>query len=424
KLPWMQNLPYYLIYTHPNGSASTATGDMWENIPYIVKGEAWFADALALKVNNPYLNNYVAKIKVDNPEFFKGTDDYLLFRLLNYKPDRRIVSKFFDDLPKARIFNDVGVVAMHENLNDARNNLSSYLLSSPFGASGHGHASQNAFTVNYKGKVLFGGSGYYSNFSDKHNLFYYRSPRAYSTILADSISQKIGEEGYGWIPRSISGKNIQYALGDASNAYGKIQSEFWLNRFDQMKVQPSKGNVYGEAGVTLYRRHMLQLAGEYIVLYDELSASKPVKWTTQFHAPYSKMQAEKSNATNRKDFITENDSVRSLATVFANSPIKLVVHNQFSEPAENWNKVTDDEGKIKDFKNQWHAGITSLPANSFRFLTIIQIKTGKVEVVKMPDSDEGICEVRIGEWHIKAQLNGDKKAALTVDGAQSKSLFT
>ena len=424
KLPWMQNLPYYLIYTHPNGSASTATGDMWENIPYIVKGEAWFADALSLKVNNPYLNNYVAKIKADNPEYFRGTDDYLLFRLLNYKPDRKIAIKSFDDLSKARTFSDVGVVAMHEKLADASRSLSSYLLSSPFGASGHGHASQNAFTINYKGKVLFGGSGYYSNFSDKHNLFYYRSSRAYSTILADSISQKIGEEGYGWIPRSISGNHIQYALGDASNAYGKIQSEFWLNRFDQIKAQPNKGNVYGESGVTLYRRHMLQLAGEYVVLYDELSANKPVKWTTQFHAPYSKILASISNSANRKDFITQNDSVSSLATVFAYTPISLVVHNQFSEPAENWNKVTDDEGKIKDFKNQWHAGITSLPSKNFRFLTIIQIKTGAVEVVKMPNDNEGICEVKVGEWNIKAQLNGNKGAALIIDGSKTKSLFT
>jgi len=47
-----------------------------------------------------------------------------------------------------------------------------------------------------------------------------------------------------------------------------------------------------------------------------------------------------------------------------------------------------------------------------------------VEVVKMPDSNEGICEVRIGDWHIKAQLNGDKKAALIIDGSKSKSLFT
>ena len=360
KLPWMQNLPYYLLYTHPTASASTAIGDMWENIPTVVKGEAWFADALTFKENNPYLNWYVKSVKADNPDYFRGTDDYLLFRLLNYKPGQNLPATSPANLPKSRKFADVGVVAMHEDLAQANKSLSSYLFSSPFGSSGHGHASQNAFTVNYKGKVIFGGSGYYSNFSDKHNLLYYRSSKAYNTILADSLNQKIGEEGYGWIPRAISGQHIQYALGDASNAYGDIKSEFWLDRFKQINLTPGKANGYGESGVTLYRRHMLQLAGGYIVLYDELEAKQPVKWTTQFHAPYYTIVVDKTTSAEQQNFSVKTDLGNVSASVFANSDLQLTVHNKFFEPAENWNKVTDDEGKIKDFKAQWHA---ALPLN-------------------------------------------------------------
>jgi len=423
KLPWMQNLPYYMLYTHPNGSASTAIGDMWENIPYIVKGEAWFADALTYRMNDPYLNWYVNGIKKDHPDYFHGTDDYLLFRLLNYKPDRKLPAASPDQLPKSRNFADVGVVAMHEDLANADKSLSSYLFSSPFGSSGHGHASQNAFTINYKGKVLFGGSGYYSNFSDKHNLLYYRSSKAYNTILADSLNQKIGEEGYGWIARAISGKHIQYALGDASNAYGEIKSDFWLDRFKQINVKPGKDNGYGESGVTLYRRHMLQLAGGYVVLYDELEASKPVKWTTQFHAPYYTLEAQQNNNPNRQDFALKTDLGSVNASVFANGALNLNVHNKFYEAAENWNKVTNDEGKIKDFVDQWHAGITSLPAQKFRFLTLIQIKDGKTAVIKTVSATKGLYHLQVGDWDIQAQLDGNKKASLQVSGKQSGSLF-
>lgn len=423
KLPWMQNLPYYMLYTHPNGAATTAIGDMWENVPYIVKGEAWFADALTYRMNNPFLNDYVNGIKRDHPNYFHGTDDYLFFRLLNYKPNRNLPTSSPALLPKTRKFADVGVVAMHENLAQADKSLSSYLLSSPFGSSGHGHASQNAFTINFKGKVLFGGTGYYSNFSDKHNLLYYRTSKAYNTILADSLNQKIGEEGYGWIPRAISGQHIQYALGDASNAYGEIKSDFWLDRFKQIKVVPNKENGYGESGVTLYRRHMLQLDGGYIVLYDELEANKAVKWTTQFHCPYYTIEGENSANANQQNFTVKTDLGNVNASVFANTPLKMKVHNKFFEAAVNWNKVTNDEGQIKDFKDQWHAGITSEAKQKFRFLTIIQVKDGKTEVIKKISSIDGISHLQVGDWDIQAQLDGEKTASLQVFGKAGQSLF-
>lgn len=424
KLPWMQNLPLYMLYTHPNGAASTAIGDMWENIPYIVKGEAWFADALTYKMNNPYLNWYVDGIKRDYPSYYHGSDDFLFFRLLNYKPNRNLPASSPEKLPKTRRFADVGVVAMHEDLAHADKSLSSYLFSSPFGSSGHGHASQNAFTINFKGKVLFGGTGYYSNFSDKHNLLDYRSSKAYNTILADSLNQKIGEEGYGWIPRAISGNRIQYALGDASNAYGEIKSEFWLDRFKQINVTPSKANGYGESGVTLYRRHMLQLAGGYIVLYDELEANKPVKWTTQFHCPYYTIEAQNINNANQQNFTVKTDLGNVSTSVFANAPLKMKVHNQFYEEAVNWNKVTNDEGQIKEFKDQWHAGITSEAKQKFRFLTIIQVKDGEIEVIKTLSNKNGLSHLQVGDWDIQAQLDGEKSATLQVFGKEAKSLFS
>jgi hypothetical protein len=129
----------------------------------------------------------------------------------------------------------------------------------------------------------------------------------------------------------------------------KLKSEFWLDRFKQINVTPNKVNGYGESGVTLYRRHMLQLEGGYIVLYDELEANKPVKWTTQFHAPYYTLEAQQSNNPNQQNFALKTDLGGVSASVFANSALNLNVHNKFYETAENWNKVTNDEGKIKDF---------------------------------------------------------------------------
>ena len=52
-------------------------------------------------------------------------------------------------------------------------------------------------------------------------MYCHRATRAHNTILVNGIGQRIGTEGYGWIPRHYVGEQIGYVLGDASNAYGK-----------------------------------------------------------------------------------------------------------------------------------------------------------------------------------------------------------
>ncbi|MBO9592252.1 MAG: DUF4962 domain-containing protein [Niabella sp.] len=414
RLPWMQNIPYYLIYSFPPSGTSTAYGDQWEDLRNgIDPAYALFAEALTYKLNNEFLNRYVQQIKGAHPEFFNGTDDYLFFRLLNYKPGRKPKTGSRDELPGSRSFNDIGLAAMTDAFTKTGGQLFSYLISNPFGASGHGHAGQNAITVNYKGKTILGATGYYSQFSDRHNLLDYRNTRAYCTILADSMSQRIGEEGYGWLPRSISGNRIQYALGDASNAYGDIKSEFWLNRFDQLHLKPDAANGFGDPGVTLYRRHMLQLEGGYIVLYDELEAKKPVKWTTQFHAPFYTIIAGKTDDAGRQNFEVKTGMGNVTASVFAATPLQMTVHDQFAEPAVNWMKLTEG-GKLRQYTNQWHVGITSLPEQRFRFLTVIRIKEGIAEAVKTVSDVHGLIQVQAGAWNIQVQLNGARPAALQV----------
>lgn len=419
RLPWMQNIPAYLLYSFPPSGTSTAYGDQWEDLRNgIDPAYALFAEALTYKLDNVRLNKYVQQIKEAHPEFFKGTDDYLFFRLLNYKPGRKPKGGSWYGLPGSRSFNDIGLAAMTDAFTQTGGNLFSYLISNPFGASGHGHAGQNAVTVNYKGKTILGGTGYYSQFSDRHNLLDYRNTRAYCTILADSMSQRIGEEGYGWLPRSISGNRIQYALGDASNAYGAIKSAFWLNRFDQLHLRPDATNGFGDPGVVLYRRHMLQLEGGYIVLYDELEAKKPVKWTTQFHAPFYTIVAGKTDAANRQNFEVKTGLGNVTASVFADTPLQMVVHDQFAEPAVNWMKLTDG-GKLREYTNQWHVGITSLPERRFRFLTVIRVTEDTGEVIKTVSNVHGLVQVQAGGWNISAQLNGTKPAALQVNDAES-----
>lgn len=61
-------------------------------------------------------------------------------------------------------------------------------------------------------------------------MYSYRNTRAHNSILVNGMTQKIGTEGYGWIPRWYEGEKIAYMVGDASNAYGKVTSPLWLKR--------------------------------------------------------------------------------------------------------------------------------------------------------------------------------------------------
>ena len=75
-----------------------------------------------------------------------------------------------------------------------------------------------------------------SSFIDKHSMYCHRATRAHNTILVNGIGQRIGTEGYGWIPRYYVGEKDRLRTGDASNAYGKVISKSRLARAKKEEV--------------------------------------------------------------------------------------------------------------------------------------------------------------------------------------------
>lgn len=421
---WMKNLPYYLIYSYPPNSRSTEFGDQREDLETTVKGQALFAEALAMKVNNPYLNWYVEEIRKANPRFFGGDDDYIFFRLLNYSANKKYLVKKPLDIPKSSVFKDVGLVAMHSNMVNSERDMAVYFSSNPYGAAGHAHASQNAVTISYKGEKVFGGSGFYTNFSDHHNLLQYRNTRSYCTILADSIGQSIGENGYGWIARAMSSNRIQYALGDASSAYNNVTSAFWLDRFNQIKVKPNEKNGFGEPGVSKYRRHILHLDSNYIVLYDELEAVKPVKWTTQFHSPYQIVRGKLSDNSGYKSFVVTGKEFTATSHVFSGYETRMNIHDTFNYPAINWKGKADGDGNIKTYKNEWHTGIaTEAALSEMRFLTIICLTPGKQSETINAQIKNDLHSFSFGDWTLTVNLDPSTHSLLAAISADGKSKF-
>ena len=76
-------------------------------------------------------------------------------------------------------------------------------------------------------------------------MYSYRNTRAHNSILVNGMTQTIGTEGYGWIPRWYEGEKISYMAGDASNAYGKITAPIWLNvvNYQVLNILPKKDGM-------------------------------------------------------------------------------------------------------------------------------------------------------------------------------------
>lgn len=90
-------------------------------------------------------------------------------------------------------------------------------------------------------------------------MYCHRATRAHNTILVNGIGQRIGTEGYGWIPRYYVGEKIGYVLGDASNAYGKVISKSWLARAKKEEVSFSPEAGWDDVKLKTFRRHIVEL---------------------------------------------------------------------------------------------------------------------------------------------------------------------
>nr|AIA87622.1 CAZy families PL15 protein [uncultured Pedobacter sp.] len=89
--------------------------------------------------------------------------------------------------------------------------------------------------------------------------------------------------------------------------------------------------VLATHGITRFRRHLVFLRPNIIVIYDELSAKQPVEWTWLLHS-YNKMEkGEKENVV-----LAGNEVGRSRVDIYNSHQLKSYITNEFFSPAVNW----------------------------------------------------------------------------------------
>lgn len=412
--PWYNNNALYVIYHQPPFSKSAGHGNSHERVLTPTGARVGYADALARECNNPWATAYVRYIKERNPGIFQTSfeakpADLTWYRCLTNKPlPEATVS--LADLPFAKVFPKNGVATMHTSLGNPEKNAMLSFRSSPYGASSHALANQNAFNTFYGGQPIFYSSGHRTGFTDDHCMYSYRNTRAHNSMLVNGMGQRIGTEGYGWIPRYYEGEQISYVVGDASNAYGEIVSPLWLERarFSGTKFTPENGWDVNKTG--LFRRHIIQLgtSGLYVI-YDELEGKEPVTWSYLLHTTQYPMDVkEQANGIVVRG---KNDLGVSVAHLFCSEPTEQSVTDEFFCTPVNWKNETNRKGKTVVHRNHWHFSATTPACGKARFLTVIDTHGSDetdAEVIRKGDV------VEVGGWTIHCNLTAFGEASVEV----------
>lgn len=416
---WYRKNVLYVIYHQPPFSKSAGHGNSHERIKTPTGARVGYADALARECNDLWAAAYVDYIKEREPGIFQTAfeakpADLTWYRCTTDKPfpvNRISLS----DLPSTKVFFENGLATMHTALGEPEKNAMLSFRSSPYGASSHALANQNAFNTFYGGKPIFYSSGHRTGFTDDHCMYSYRNTRAHNTILVNGMGQKIGTEGYGWIPRFYEGEEIAYFVGDASNAYGEVTSALWLERARLSGTKFTPENGWDVNKTDLYRRHVIQLgkSGLYVV-YDELQGKEPVAWGYMLHTTVNPMEIKEE--ANEVTVQGMNEEGVSVAHLFCSEKTTQTVTDEFFCPPANWKNETDKKGKTVKHANHWHFTATTPACKTARFLTVIDTH-GKdrpdMNVVREGDTFE------VGDWKIRCNLTSSGEAFIDVTNTKS-----
>lgn len=405
--PWYENNVMYTIFQQPPFSKSGGNGSSHQNVGRPNSIRIGYLDALAKLTGNTFAADFVRRTLKVEPEYMKKAllnkpGDLAWFRLQCDKPLPE--GPGLTALPAGYVFPATGLASFQTNWDRVGGNAMWSFRSSPYGSTSHALANQNAFNTFFGGKPLFYSSGHHIEFTDVHSMLCHRGTRAHNTILVNGMGQRIGTEGYGWIPRYYASDKIGYVLGDASNAYGKVISPLWLQRGAQSDVHYTPENGWDDVPLKTFRRHIVNLGKTgYIFIYDELEAAEPVTWSYLLHTTANPMSIDKSN----KQFVhiqATNRGGASDAYLFSTGTLQTDTTSRFFHPAENWLRA-DDKGNFKKYPNHWHFTATSQKSKVYRFATVINTHAQKYPSKAPEILSDG--RIKAGGWLISVNLKAE-----------------
>jgi hypothetical protein len=165
------------------------------------------------------------------------------------------------DWPAAKLFRGAGWVSLNSNLLDAREGVQVMMRAAPLGNISHSHADQNAIVVGAYGSPLLVNTGIRPWYGSPFSKEWYWTTKAHNALEIDGVGQpKTAETNK--ILVFEPGKTFDYVVGETTG--------------------------YGDH-VKQYRRHLVFLKPDVLVLFDDVRASRPVSLKFWLHgrAPFT-----------------------------------------------------------------------------------------------------------------------------------------
>ena len=345
--PFFRNTGWFGLYAAYPHRPTTAFGD-GHHTPM---GSA--AGVVTYMLSNLYENPY---FRWHSEQVGAGPSGRKAIRIFN----PGLESRSPDKLPQSRLFDDVGIVAMHSNMGDPDNNVNMLFKSNPFGAISHNHASQNAFVIEAYREPLAISSGYRQTHGIPHHTEWIWQTKAHNSILVDNEGQVPRQRNSrGRITEYLENNDHVYTVGDATESYGGR-----LERF---------------------HRHVLFVRPDYFIIIDDLKTSgKYSTYQWLFHA-VNELEVDGEN------HVVVSTSGDSRLTMRFLTPVDLEFkqHTGFDPPVEDPETAPD----------QYHLMVsTQNPAQSQLFVTVIWI-----------DHEKGMRQARVMAADTKGQQQGKMK---------------
>lgn len=347
---WSQGMVDFLTFLLPPGTPRNVFGDAAEWPPVIPVAKRFLR-----RVDHPLARWYERQTFGED-----GSDIWLLMAPFGSTDDPALPA----GTGNARLFPSVGMAAMHSDLS-ARNRMSVYFKSSPYGSFNHSHADQNSFVVHARGKPLLVSSGHYDYYGSPHWSGWYRQTRAHNAITFD------GGEGQATDGREASGRIVQFAstpdldvvTGDARAAYaGRLESAF-------------RTVVYARPGT--------------VIVIDQLKSRVPRSWEWNMHG----LEAFRVRGEGQVS-VTDADS-EALC-------VEMLHPRGVSFRQENRHPVAPANGKLP----QWHGIFAARqPAREVIFVTRLTLDCSSPAASVDEGGSDGIV-VRAGDRHVTIGRQG------------------
>lgn len=402
--PWYRNSASWIYYAFPPASSSDGFGDNTERLTRPKGYFLAYADALSKLTGSRVAATYAHKVERSADIRLEDTKELRWFRLRYLTGIKRPDTLTDGTLPLAMVFPDEGVVAMHSSLSKPKDNLMIAMRSSPFGSYSHMMADQNTFNLMYGGQRIFYVSGHKITMKDPLRLQWYKATVGHNGILIDGKGQPFGPAAYGWIPRFISGKKVSYAVGDASMAY----------------FQGYAGDrKQSEKNLKHFRRHLLFLPPDIVVIYDVLRAGRPSTWSWLLHSP-QRIQLNKS----RNTFYSRIKGAAATCAFFSSAPVSWELTDTVHIPGAG-STAANPKTTTTDL-DDWHlTAVTDNATSAVRFLTIIQVDTAqKKQHASIGLQRDQNNDILIGAWRIHAVLDTAGPPLLQAFSLDNKIAFT